>query len=157
MRHITRLDYGYWVRFYRGASDRSKGTNAELYLHSTFRFDECGGVRKALKAAKAWRDEHYKQHSKLYRQGGAAKKGKPHPKARVDSSTDTVGVQRRVKWYEATGEYVLYVAVWMEYQPDGTSRQKSKTFSCGNKRTEEEAYEEAKRYRQKMERMHYRK
>lgn len=157
MHHIATLGYGYWVRFYRGSSIPDQGKKSELYLHKTFKFDDFGGKRAALKAARAWRDEQLPGHQAKYISGGAKKRGRAHRLPRFDNSTDTVGVGRIERPKENGGLYIAYFARWNQEFPDGKTRTRTKNYRVTEDRDEKKAFDLAKRHRKRMERRHYKR
>jgi len=98
MLNIRRETNGWVVRFVRGGVEYSK----------YFRFSN-GGVRKALVAAKKWRDQQFKKLGPRQWKKGP-NRGKP-----TNNTSGTIGVSKNV--------YNRWVASWNE---DG--KQRFKTF-----------------------------
>ena len=54
-KHITETPACYWVRFCAGNGRKSENV---FIAQATFNFKEHGGKRKALQAARVWRDNY---------------------------------------------------------------------------------------------------
>lgn len=131
---ITRIDHknthGWNVRIVKDGETHSKLFSDGVY----------GGKRKALEAARAYRD---KLHQKLFRRPVSEKREIRYSNAR--NTTGVVGVALSVR-KRPSGTYEYYVATWCPKK----GRQARKAFSV-NMYGRKKAFDMACKYRKKME------
>ena len=146
MKHITTLDWAYWVRFFKGT-----GIAQHMYKHMLFSYEDYGSVEAALEAAIEFRDKHLPEHEKQAgKSGGPKVKGKFYKKLKANNTTGHTGVQYREKENQDGTMYMRYCVTWME---KGKSQFKSFPFNYPFEK--EMMYEKAVRFRKRMERQHY--
>jgi len=155
--YITRVNYKtglgfWWVRFYRGTNNASKGLKMQIEYQHTFTDLNHGGEQEALQAAIIWRD--LMAGLRDMPEGKRASFAKTK-KLRVDNKTGVAGVNHIVKVKSNGGVCPAYVTTWSETQPDGTRPHCSKWFGYGAQRTKEQAFKLAKRHRRQMVAQHY--
>lgn len=112
MRYITQMDYertrGWWVRFYSGT---------ELLASKLFSDRKCGGTRKALRAAKVWRDANEGQWVPF-------KPGCPvFTQRNRRNVTNAVGVALRIQPTRKGRARFCWAALWSE-----GGRQRTRSF-----------------------------
>lgn len=135
--NITLSGNGYQVRIVRECKEQSK----------YFSFIPWQGKRKALNAAKIWRDRHLKKV------GGNAQHKRSYMAAKNNKSTGVLGVCHTISTDNRKGlTYLLYAASWVDHE--GIKR--TKAFRYGNQdypdRTLKiKAFKAAKEFRKEWE------
>ena len=156
-KYITRTEWSFWVRFHTGNNNPKGAWSQRGYIcqaQKSFAFQKYGGIRKALAAAREWRD---KTEAKL----------RPEPKKKIAlwirHSKNTVfrgvwhGRRKRVRESGAVTLECYYQVSWSEYNPDGPNWRMNKKFSYkdGDEIGQRNAERLAIRHRKRMERLHY--
>lgn len=152
MRYITRptlngVESGFWwVRFFGG-------TNKKPVAHQCFTDLNFGGKRKALSAAKAWRDKKAAKLGKIETPNKARKKYR----ALARSNTGVVGVSFIDLIDRAGRRRVYYTVNWCETLPNGRRAPRVKTLSVKPDDPEHQAkrFRQAKALRKRMEKQWY--
>lgn len=152
MRFITRYEHksgknGFWhVKFHAGSA--RTGTKA-IVAQLTFADLQLGGKAKALKAAKAWRDEMAIKLGKTDQRHSQEEKYR----SRARNSTGVVGVYEIYTVSKGRHRHYYYVE-WRETGRDGKRCKKAKLFPIETTNKEKQ-FRAAVRWRKKMEKLHY--
>lgn len=153
MRYIVRFEHesgnsGYWqVKFQKGSDRSGKKT---VVAQRTFMDRKYGGKRKALKAAKDWRDEMAVRLNKIEQPHALFKRYQTH----AQNSTGVVGVYH-VEGADSKGRYRNHYRVeWREADEYGKRQPRAKLFTIGTA-NKEKVFREAVRWRRQMEKLHY--
>ncbi len=157
MQYIARVNYDsglgfWWVRFFRGTNNASKGLKMQVEYQQTFTDLNHGGKQEALQAAIHWRD--LMAGLRDMPEGKRASFAKTK-KLRCDSKTGVAGVNHTIRAKSSGTVCPAYVTTWRITLSDGTSQHRSKWYGYGVHRTKEQAFKLAKRHRRLMVAEHY--
>ena len=149
MKYITRKEWGYWVRFHKGSH---KAGTLTIKMQKHFPFSQYGGVRKALAAAKDFRDKHAPSVQRDSYQRKAIALKATHSR----SSTSVVGIGRQTKILPSGSTSRCFAVTWAQTERDGTRKVKRKSFSYSSGgRSKAEAWELAVKLRKQVLKSHY--
>lgn len=153
MRYIVRFEHesgnsGYWqVRFQKGSS---RAGGKIVVAQRTFMDNAYGGKRKALQAAKEWRDTTAVKLNKIEDPHSLFKR---YP-TKAKNTTGIVGVYC-IEGTDSEGRYRNHYRVeWREADEYGKRRPRAKVFTVGTG-NKDKIFLEAVRWRKRMEKLHY--
>lgn len=139
MKHITEMEGGWWVRFWRSGRNPS---HQKYFADSVY-----GDSEKALAAAQQWRDEMLKElpDPKTYNPEGLYL-----DYLRKDNQSGVTGVSLV---HRKSGK-VCWQAQWHE-TVNGERKHKTKNFHFETPAQSERAFDDAVAFRKEMEALHY--
>lgn len=117
MRHLTRVDGAWWVRFFKGT---------KMQAQASFADSKCGGRNGALRAAQAWRDATEQALAPV--RSAVGLRSKPSPAKRSGCPVGISASLRRDRRKMWEPRYLVFSVAYTNAQGKKTN----KVFQAGN-------------------------